>query len=164
LAPSWSSDGASVLASSNSTGNWEIWRVPVAGGAPTRLTQRGGLRAQETPDGSKIYFTKANEAGLWEQTLSTQAERVVVPSIAAGDWTNWMIAKGSAFYVRSDSAGRGQQVVRRDLASGASEVLVTGVRIPVGTGGVAVSDDGLAVIFGQPRRREGDLYWISRRP
>jgi Tol biopolymer transport system component len=56
--PSFSRDGKWIYFSSNRSGKDEIYRVPVAGGGPVRLTDQGGWVAVESVDGQSIYYTK----------------------------------------------------------------------------------------------------------
>ena len=56
-APDWSPDGSEVLFSQEDN----IWRVPAAGGTPTRVLETPGAWtwARWSPDGSRILFTRS---------------------------------------------------------------------------------------------------------
>ena len=56
--PSWTADGNSLVYASFVTGNWEIFRIPVAGGTATNLTNSefADQNPRVSPDGSKIVF------------------------------------------------------------------------------------------------------------
>ena len=56
--PSVSADGRSVLLESNRSGDFELYRMPIEGGDPVRLTESPGrdVMAKESPDGTQIAF------------------------------------------------------------------------------------------------------------
>ncbi len=65
--PRWSPDGAWVVFMSEARdGNWEIYVVPAAGGAPMRLTDSAGLDGlpAPSPDGQSLAFV-TNRDGNW---------------------------------------------------------------------------------------------------
>jgi Tol biopolymer transport system component/DNA-binding winged helix-turn-helix (wHTH) protein len=157
ITPSWSRDGRSILASSKQSGAWELWRLPLDGGAPRRLTEHGGIRGMESADGGQVLFTKPTSAGLWSRDVVTGAERLLVPSVPAGDWTNWSVGPRSVFFVERDSTGQ-QRIVMTDIATGAMRVLLSAVHVPIGIGGIAISSDEQQLVFGQVDRRRGNVY------
>jgi dipeptidyl aminopeptidase/acylaminoacyl peptidase len=65
----WSADGKFVYFRSDGSGaGWEVWRVPVDGGAATRMTTGGGLRAQESSDGAFLYYSN-DVPQIWRRAL-----------------------------------------------------------------------------------------------
>lgn len=56
--PSWTQDGSALVYASFVTGNWEIFRVPVAGGTETNLTNSefADQNPRVSPDGLSIVF------------------------------------------------------------------------------------------------------------
>jgi Tol biopolymer transport system component len=56
--PELSPDGQTLYFSSNRTGRFELFAMPVAGGEATQLTHEGGERPVVTADGSAIVFQK----------------------------------------------------------------------------------------------------------
>jgi len=59
--PRWSPDGSKILFQSTRTGTSQLWVVPAAGGAPTRLTDiaTGAEDAAWSPDGTRIVFASS---------------------------------------------------------------------------------------------------------
>ena len=59
--PRWSPDGSKILFQSTRTGTSQLWVVPAAGGAPTRLTDiaTGAEDAAWSPDGARIVFASS---------------------------------------------------------------------------------------------------------
>lgn len=63
---SWSRDGKWIYFHSNRSGEYDVWKMPVAGGDSIRLTRAGGLGPQESPDGRFLYFKKhGRQTSLW---------------------------------------------------------------------------------------------------
>jgi Tol biopolymer transport system component len=58
---SWSPDGKWLLFTGDRAGNLDIYKIPVAGGEETRLTDSQGVDdgAEFTPDGESIYFNSS---------------------------------------------------------------------------------------------------------
>jgi Tol biopolymer transport system component/DNA-binding winged helix-turn-helix (wHTH) protein len=74
--PTWAADGKSLYFMSDRSAAWEIWNVPIAGGPARRVTEGGALRAQESADGSSLYYgTDAPEV----------KRRAIGTALAAGD-------------------------------------------------------------------------------
>jgi Tol biopolymer transport system component len=162
IAPAWSHDGRSILAASNQSGAWDLWRLSLDGAAPVRMTEHGGVRGVESADGRSLLFTKPAAAGLWARDLTKGTERLLITSVLAGDWTNWAVGRRGVYFVDRDSTGR-QRIVGVDFATGHTRVILSPVRVPMGTGGIAVSNDEQRLIFGQVDRREGNLYRAATR-
>lgn len=62
-----SPDGATVLFTSDRSGNFDIWSVPLAGGepAPLAVSPLEDHQAQVSPDGSRVAFT-SNRTGSYD--------------------------------------------------------------------------------------------------
>jgi len=59
--PCWSPDGRDIAYSSTPpSGQSDLWRVSVAGGPATRLTEMGGACPAWSPDGERIAFDSVN--------------------------------------------------------------------------------------------------------
>ena len=83
---SWAADGRSLYAISDRTGMWEVWNIPANGGAATRVTQGGGLRAQESRDGAFLYY--ANDVPqVWRRSLQVRSSDELVKTFPTG--THW---------------------------------------------------------------------------
>jgi Tol biopolymer transport system component len=54
---SWSHNGRWIYFTSTRAGGIpDIWRVPAEGGEAIRITEHGGIRPQESPDGKSLYY------------------------------------------------------------------------------------------------------------
>jgi len=65
--PSFSRDGKSLYFSSNRSGVFEIWKIPITGGTAVQMTQNGGFVAFESVDGRTLYYTQTatGSSSLW---------------------------------------------------------------------------------------------------
>jgi TolB protein len=67
--PALAPDGSRVAFASNRNGNWDIYVMPIGGGAPTQLTADSDEEVQPTwaPDGRRIAFSRKNgRTNTWE--------------------------------------------------------------------------------------------------
>ena len=56
---SFSRDGQSIYFSSMRSGDFEIWRVPVAGGDPEQITHGGGFLPFESADRTELFYLQS---------------------------------------------------------------------------------------------------------
>jgi hypothetical protein len=76
--PSWSGDGRWIYFGSD-PGEWQIWKVPPAGGAAIQVTHNGGREAVETPDGRYVYYAKGSGVrGIWQVPVAGGDEQQVI--------------------------------------------------------------------------------------
>lgn len=90
--PAWAPDGRSVVFMSDRDGGQDIYRVDVATGQVTRLTDSPALDAVPTvsPDGQWVAFLSNREGGwkLWAVPLAGGQDRLIAALKGdAGDWS-----------------------------------------------------------------------------
>jgi Tol biopolymer transport system component/serine/threonine protein kinase len=102
---SWAADGRSLYMMSDRTGDWEIWSIPIEGGTATRVTQGGGLRAQESADGQYLYY--ANDVPeVWRRSLRAQKDDERITTLTGAHWGgDWVVAAQGIYYLNEQSAG-----------------------------------------------------------
>jgi len=72
----WTPDGESIVFSSNRSGAYGLWRVPVRGGEPTWLGSPADVHAPVVgPDGAVVYEQWSLDLNVWEIDLVDRAER-----------------------------------------------------------------------------------------
>jgi Tol biopolymer transport system component len=122
--PSWSIDGRWIYFGSDRTGDWQIWRVPSAGGDPVKITRGGGLEPVVSWDGRRVYYAKERPVeGIWEVPLEGGQE---VQVISRGTTLNFDVAETGIFLV--DTAAKPPATV--EMFSFSSRQLTTVARLP----------------------------------
>jgi Tol biopolymer transport system component len=85
----WSPDGKFLLFTGQRNGNFDIYRVPAAGGPEERLTTAPGLNdgSEYTPDGKTIFFIsdRSGKMQIWKMNADGSAET----QMTFDDHNNW---------------------------------------------------------------------------
>ena len=93
LAPSywhgWSPDGKTLAYCAERDGNFDIYTIPVEGGAETRLTTAPGKDdgSEYTPDGNYIYFN--SERTGWMQIWRMKPDGSDQEQVTSDGYSNW---------------------------------------------------------------------------
>jgi Tol biopolymer transport system component len=92
--PSFSRDGTFVYFASDRAGEWQIWKVPAAGGPEIQVTKQGGFAALESPDGN-VYYSKSDQANpeIWKVPINGRVEAAVSPFVRPRTWSSWTVTK-----------------------------------------------------------------------
>jgi Tol biopolymer transport system component/DNA-binding winged helix-turn-helix (wHTH) protein len=171
--PTWAADGRSLYFLSDRSAAWEIWNVPVTGGPARRVTEGGALRAQESADGSSLYYgTDAPE--VKRRVLSAASGDDAIARFPAdthwgGDWT--IAARGLYYLNEHLPAGRAIEFLPFRF-SRPGEVAGTArpVRVAFPTAraseraSFSVAPDESWLVFSQEDYRSRDIMLIPRVP
>jgi Tol biopolymer transport system component len=161
--PIWSGDGRSIYFASGRSGSLDIWKIPVEGGAPEQITNRGGAESSESPDGRYLYYTKPPEAGpgLWKVPVTGGEEIVVLDSPRFGYWA---VARKGIYFIDFDVPKDEPRPVkffsfedRQATVIGAVEKTVDWRNNP----GFAVSPDRRWLLYSTLESTEGDLMLVD---
>jgi Tol biopolymer transport system component len=102
MVPSWSRDGKWIYFASSRTGNFEIFKAPVAAGPEIQITRKGGFESRESPDGRHVYFTKTNANGIWRLPVSGEgAEEQVAEFDYVSQFRCWDVTAQGIFIASS---------------------------------------------------------------
>ncbi|PYR94196.1 MAG: hypothetical protein DMF84_06510 [Acidobacteria bacterium] len=160
---SWSADGRSIYFRSDRTGTHQIWKMPVAGGAPGQITTHGGFEALEAPDGRSLYYVQGRYTrGLWSVPVDGGQETRVsgLGSLTASSWT--LIDNGILWI--DDTASNPPAPIRfYDFATHEVSKIaeVPGYVIPSAIGFYAVRN-GAVMMWSQLDRSTHDLMLVER--
>ncbi|WGE88508.1 Tol-Pal system beta propeller repeat protein TolB [Actinobacillus equuli subsp. haemolyticus] len=152
-APAFSPDGSRIAFASNQDGELDIYVVSANGGKPSKLTANAGNNTEPSwsPDGSTIYFTS-------DRVGSPQVYRMS----SSGGGASPMGGSGS-YNAKVSSDGKnlimiaGDKVVKRDLASGGTEVLSSTFLDE----SPSISPNGIMVIYSSTKGTSKVLQLVS---
>ncbi|MBK8167514.1 MAG: PD40 domain-containing protein [bacterium] len=159
LPAGWTRDGRALLVAADLGDGWQVHRIDPVDASRQTLTREGGLTAAEAADGLQLYHTRPGRPGLWRLSLAPGATpELLIPGLPAGERATWRLVSDAILWVLRT---RGAAVLmRHDLATGVSLPLA---ELPGYAGGsLAVSDDGLLVLFAHAGEAGGDLMVQSR--
>jgi len=144
--PRWSRDGLWIYFGSNRTGQWEVWRIPAAGGAAVRITKHGGQTPVESADGSFLYYAKEMSEmrwSVWRMPTAGGEETRIVEGLALQN--NFVVAKQGLYFI---AAGENHQQTSVDFVehnTGRRTTLVTLGKWPFW--GSTLSPDERSMLF-----------------
>ena len=162
VAPAWSRDGQWITFASDRGDEWQIYRIPSAGGTPEPVTVGGGVAAAEAPDG-RLLVIRPDRRGLWRlpvlngEVRDVRAERLPV-NLSPADWANWSVV-GDAVYVLERRYDRAASVVRFDLASGNRQRVAEVADVPEDSG-LGVFPGGRRVLLSRQDRADSDVVIV----
>jgi serine/threonine protein kinase/Tol biopolymer transport system component len=107
--PTWARDGKAIFFTSNRTGDYQIWKLPL-GGTALQITRTGGFIGFEGPDGF-LYYVKSPQtgSGIWRVPVGGGAETLVVPHYRPLLWSFWALQPKGIYFV--DAAGNNGELV-----------------------------------------------------
>jgi Tol biopolymer transport system component/DNA-binding winged helix-turn-helix (wHTH) protein len=147
LAPSWSQDGQWIyFASDREGGRFELWKVPLRGGPPVRVTKNGGVYGMESRDGRFLYYSKFESPGIWKMPTSGGEESRIVDQPAGDDWYNWALVQNGIYFLNREAHPK-ETIEFLDFATGTrTPVLAPDHRVDWG---VVISPNGRNMLYGQ---------------
>ena len=135
--------------------------MPSDGGDAIQVTENGGGRSLETPDGKALFYRNRRDDGLWKLDLETGRETKVVTGEVRGVFG---LGGNSLYYGVEETKDSLRRISVRRLDTGVEFDLmhfpVGSPRFPGGTS-LAVSADEQTVLFAQWDRSESDLIMVE---
>ena len=145
-APNWSRDGKWIyFYSGHDGGGYQLWKMPMSGGSPVRVTTKGGVYGIESRDGRFLFTPNLASAGSgknrWIAARNHACRLTFVIGIAG------TLTRDGIYFLNLDFAPNGK-IEFFDFAQGQSTPILH-LDKPVSLfGGLAVSPDGKSIIFG----------------
>jgi dipeptidyl aminopeptidase/acylaminoacyl peptidase len=160
VAPSWSADGRAVYFGSRRqrTGPWRVWRLDIASGALHAATPEGGYAAREAPDGSALFFTRADASGIWKSAGEAAPAERVVAGVPPEDWADWQPAANGIYFRTRDRHGAASLAFAP--SSGGPSVTL-GALTEQGWNGFAVTPNGQWLVYPRVERHTCDIRLIE---
>lgn len=106
--PSWSRDGQWIYFASNRSSGMEedqIWKIPVEGGQPARVTRLGGFSAYESLDGQSLYYAKTRQDNpeIWQVPVNGGNESRVSAILRPSTWAGWALTENGILFLSADN-------------------------------------------------------------
>jgi hypothetical protein len=160
VVPSWSRDGRWIYFASDRSGEWQIWRMPSAGGPAVQVTRHGGYGGFESLDSEFLYYTKgAAVPGIWRIPTTGGEETEVIDSLAAGYWGYWTIVENGIYYL--DTTAKPGIVFFDFTTHRATRVFDLESRPAREAPGIAVSPDGGTILYTQLDALSRDIVLVE---
>jgi Tol biopolymer transport system component/DNA-binding winged helix-turn-helix (wHTH) protein len=159
VAPSFSRDGQAIYFGSRRSGSWQIWKMNLSDRRFAQVTRAGGYRAEESPDGRFLYFSRTDAPGIWRQPVSGGEAIRVVQTLAPDDWNNWEIGS-KGLYFREIHPDHPNAEVVFDSFDGKPPVHL----VPLaeqGWSGFSLSPDGQQIVYSRVDRHSCDIRLIE---
>jgi serine/threonine protein kinase len=161
--PAWSKDGKWIYFRSDRSGKMEIWRVPSIGGEAIQVTRDGGYEAQESLDGSVLYYTKDRaKPGLWSMPIQGAQETLVLEHV----WQSfWALSDRGIYYLdftgySPPNAPASLKLYRLDTKQ-TVELAQTRKEVSRRTPSISVTADGRSLLLTVFDYRDTDLMLIE---
>jgi len=157
--PSWSRDGKWIYFGDDRTERFEVYRIPVGGGATEQLTRNGGLHAEESVDRKWVYYSKDAESpsSIWRIPRDGGQETLMIDGLSAS--TNFMPTEKGIYFISGEHEWGPATVEFYDFATARRKVLFA-VQKPF-TWGLALSPDGRWLVHGLEDHVSSNLMLIE---
>lgn len=151
--PAWSADGLWIYFMSNRSGDFQLWKMPVAGGESVQLTKQTALQSFASPDGKWIYYSKISKTnenpGLWRISIDGENEAPIAELAAAGFARSWTATASGIYYV-AFAEHPPYRIMFYDFADGSTREMATVDQAPLPySSGLSVSADGKTILYAQ---------------
>jgi Tol biopolymer transport system component len=157
--PAFSRDGQSIYFASNRSGSVSIWKMPVAGGTPVQIIKRPTIHAQESMDGSALFFVEGATMNAGGPLLRMPLDGGQVTKIVdAADPLRFDVRAEGIYYVMMV---RGESTLRYvNLITGRDSLI--GSKLGRLDYGLSSTPDGRSIFFSRIDSSVDDLMLVER--
>jgi len=157
-APNWSRDGKWIyFYSSHEKGHLQLWKVPVQGGPPVRVTSEGGVYATESADGRFLYYSKFEQPGVWRMALIGGQEERILDQPEGYNWFNWALSPTGIYFRGTTGAEKGR-IEFFDFKTHKRTFIADVEKL---THGLALAPDGRTILYGQNDSEDYDIMLVK---
>ena len=154
VVPSWSRDGKAIYFSSIRSGTKEVWKHSLETGKEIQLTTHGGFNPFESFDGKTVYFSKFDEAGIWNIPINGGAENLVLqgrPQVLY--WGHWALTRPGIYFLNADADPRARIEFYDFATRRITPVLFIEKDVPWGQPSLSATADGKTIFYTQVDRQ-----------
>jgi dipeptidyl aminopeptidase/acylaminoacyl peptidase len=162
--PSWSSDGRWIYFGSDRSGTLQIWKTPTAGGPARQVTRHGGSEAEESADGSRLYYSRRAVPGLWSVPVDGGEEVLVLKDLQWENSRNWTVTAEGIYFLYQE----GERLSDRRYSLKLYRFRDKHVEQVASLGGNAISNRGCSIspnrrwlLYVQEEKSETDLAIVK---
>ena len=171
--PTFSRNGQSIYFGSNRSGDWEVWRMPAAGGVAERVTSGGGFLAHESASSSSssssssqgrdsLFYVKLDEPGIWRMPLAGDGgpPELVLAGPGIADWGSWVVDDRGLWFVTHNPT----TISFLDFESDAAEprvVYTPSKQVPYFGRVISLSSDGRALLFSMIDHSDDEIMRVE---
>ncbi len=164
IRPSWSRDGKWIYFGSNrggGTGEYQVWKVPSAGGDPIQVTKIAGREPYESSDGKFVYYSKTfGVTGIWRVPADGGDEVQVLDHGRQGRWA--LLDDGIVFV----DANQDDNQTSIQLFDFATKKISTVTTLPEdtrlsGPKQITVSPDGKWILYVNRDHMQSDIMLVE---
>jgi Tol biopolymer transport system component len=145
---SWSGDGKWLYFASDRSAGWQVWKMPVDGGAAVQITKNGGFAAFESPDRAFLYYTKFESPGMFRVPVNGGDEVKILDDPPPGGWGYFGVVKDGIYFAAPEQH---RAVIRfYEFNSRKITTVAYWEKEPfVGAPGMGISPDGRWILYVQ---------------
>lgn len=158
-ASSWAPDGHYVYFRKEGK-NYEIWRVHVASGQASQVTDQGGVAGVPTRDGKALLYVKEDVLNVWRRALGPGGRLTGPETLLLSDLAGVAEVRGNALIYLARERRGGKALKRYDLATGKSVVMSRDADV-VGTLTLSASPLGGILFERNEQRRDVSLIELE---
>jgi len=159
VSPSWTADNSALVYSSDIGGDWDVYRVPLDGGAAVNLTRSpfADQVPRVSPDGSRILFqsNRTLDFEIYSMAIDGSDVRNLSQSAADDRFASWSPDGRTIFWTRYVDSF---DIWRMNADGSGQEPVLTG---PFNDMTPTVSPDGGAIVFTSDRPGPTSLFTLS---
>ncbi len=156
--PSWSRDGRWIYFGSKRGGDWQIWKIPAESGQAVQVTSNGGYEARESTDGKYLYYAK-REPGIWKMPVEGGEESLVLDQVRYGYWA--LLEKGICFVSTGETPPPAIEFFNFATRQVTQLTRLEKGKAPFGAPNLAVSADGLWILYWQADQIDNDIMLVE---
>ena len=159
-APRPSRNGRWIYFVSRRTGEPQVWKAPAGAGEAVQVTKSGGGMAEESPDGSHLYYAKqigtSWMCSLWRVPVDGGQEQQVLPSIYTSQYA---VFAAGIYFIGPQEPDRSYSLQFFRFATGRTERITT--LGPTVMWGLTVSPDRRSILYVQVDNLGSDLMLVE---